>query len=182
MTPEVAWVDGSGGFSNYFSRAWYQEAAVETYLNKYISPATKKYYEPYTNFNGRGFPDISAHSLTPDYQVIYDGQPSPSGGTSAATPVVAAIIGLLNDARFRVGKGPLGFINPWLYAIGFTSLNDITGGGSIGCNGVNGQTGAVIPGGGVIPYASWNATVGWDPVTGLGTPNFEKLKALVLSF
>jgi tripeptidyl-peptidase-1 len=182
VTPEVAWVDGSGGFSNYFSRAWYQEAAVEIYLNKYISPATKKYYEPYTNFNGCGFPDISAHSLTPDYQVIYDGQPSPSGGTSAAAPVVAAIIGLLNDARFRVGKGSLGFINPWLYAIGFTSLNDITGGGSIGCNGVNGQTGAVIPGGGVIPYASWNATVGWDPVTGLGTPNFEKLKALVLSF
>ena len=66
VTPEVAWVDGSGGFSNYFPRAWYQEFAVENYLNFHISPATKKYYEPYTNFNGRGFPDISAHSLTPE--------------------------------------------------------------------------------------------------------------------
>src|SRR6266536_562134 len=124
------------------------------------------------------------HVLTTNnsYQVVYTGALSPSGGTSAAAPVVAAIIGLLNDARFRAGKGPLGFINPWLYAFGFTSLNDITGGGSIGCNGVNGQTGATIPGASVIPFASWNATVGWDPVTGLGTPNFEKLKALVLSF
>ena len=65
VTPEIAWVASSGGFSNYFPRAWYQEAAVETYLNSHISPATKKYYEPYTNFRGRGFPDISAHSLYP---------------------------------------------------------------------------------------------------------------------
>jgi tripeptidyl-peptidase I len=181
VTPEVAWVAGSGGFSNYFPRAWYQEVAVENYLNNYISPATKKYYEPFTNFQGRGFPDISAHSLTPDYQVIYDGEPSPSGGTSAAAPVVAGIIGLLNDARFRAGKGSLGFINPLLYVIGATSLNDITGGGSVGCTGINGQTGAVVPGGSIIPYASWNSTEGWDPVTGLGTPNFQKLKDLVLS-
>ncbi len=65
VTPEVAWVDGSGGFSNYFPRAWYQELAIEEYLNEHITAATKKYYQPYTNFNGRGFPDISAHSLTP---------------------------------------------------------------------------------------------------------------------
>jgi tripeptidyl-peptidase-1 len=66
VTPEVAWVDGSGGFSNYFSRPAYQALAVENYLNFHISPATKKYYQPYTNFQGRGFPDISAHSLTPE--------------------------------------------------------------------------------------------------------------------
>ena len=66
VTPEVAWVAGSGGFSNYFSRPAYQDLAVGTYLSSHISPATKKYYEPYTNFAGRGFPDISAHSLTPE--------------------------------------------------------------------------------------------------------------------
>jgi tripeptidyl-peptidase I len=27
----------------------------------------------------------------------------------------------------------------------------------------------------IVPYASWNATSGWDPVTGLGTPDFGKL-------
>ena len=182
MTPEVAWVAGSGGFSNYFSRAWYQEGAVQDYLNNHISNATKSYYQPFTNFKGRGFPDISAHSLTPDYQVIYDGTPSPSGGTSAAAPVVAGIIGLLNDARLRAGKNTLGFINPLLYDIGVKTLNDITGGGSVGCTGINGQTGASVPGASIIPYASWNSTVGWDPVTGLGTPNFHKLKELVLKF
>ncbi|TVY28234.1 Tripeptidyl-peptidase sed4 [Lachnellula hyalina] len=182
VTPEVAWVAGSGGFSNYFSRAWYQEGAVQDYLNNHISNATKSYYQPFTNFKGRGFPDISAHSLTPDYQVIYDGTPSPSGGTSAAAPVVAGIIGLLNDARLRAGKNTLGFINPLLYDIGVKTLNDITGGGSVGCTGINGQTGASVPGASIIPYASWNSTVGWDPVTGLGTPNFQKLKELVLKF
>ncbi|KAG4443976.1 vesicle formation at the endoplasmic reticulum [Cadophora sp. M221] len=179
--PEVAWVDSTGGFSNYFSQPLYQKLAVQNYLRNHISAETKKYYAPYTNFKGRGFPDISAHSLTPDYQVVYAGKLSPSGGTSAAAPVVAGILGLLNDARLRAGKGPLGFINPLLYAIGSPSLNDITGGGSVGCNGVNGQTGQKIPGGGIVPYASWNATLGWDPVTGLGTPDFEKLKKLILS-
>jgi len=182
VSPEVAWVSSSGGFSNYFPTAWYQEEAVKTYLSEYISPSVKAYYEPYTNFSGRGFPDISAHSLTPWYEVIYDGEPSASGGTSAASPVVAAIVGLLNDARFRAGKtSGLGFINPLLYAIGYKSLNDITGGGSVGCNGVDGQDGATGAGWGVVPYASWNATTGWDPATGLGTPNFQKLKQLVLS-
>jgi tripeptidyl-peptidase-1 len=30
-----------------------------------------------------------------------------------------------------------------------------------------------------VPYASWNATKGWDPVTGHGTPDFKKLLKLV---
>ena len=68
-----------------------------------------------------------------------------------------------------------------VYSTAFTALTDITAGGSIGCNGVNGQTGAPVVGGSIIPYASWNATTGWDPVTGLGVPNFEKLLALALS-
>lgn len=64
--PEIAWTGSSGGFSNYFPRAWYQELAVEDYLNNHISEATKEYYRPYTNFHGRGFPDVAAHSLTPE--------------------------------------------------------------------------------------------------------------------
>jgi tripeptidyl-peptidase-1 len=66
VSPEVAWVDGSGGFSNYFPRPWYQELAVENYLWFHISSETKEYYNAFTNFNNRGFPDISAHSLTPE--------------------------------------------------------------------------------------------------------------------
>ncbi len=104
-----------------------------------------------------------------------------SGGTSAAAPVFASVIALLNDARFRAGKEPLGFLNPWLYAIGYIGLTDITGGAAVGCTGINGQTGAPVVGGSIIPYASWNATRGWDPATGLGVPDFEKLLALALA-
>lgn len=66
VTPEVAWVAGSGGFSNYFPTAWYQREAVETYLSKHVSNRTKAYYSQFTNFAGRGFPDVAAHSLTPE--------------------------------------------------------------------------------------------------------------------
>ena len=96
-------------------------------------------------------------------------------------PVFSSVVALLNDARFRAGKPALGFLNPWLYAIGFEGLTDITGGGSVGCNGINGQTGKPVPGGSVIPFASWNATKGWDPATGLGVPDFGKLVRLALA-
>jgi len=180
--PEIAWIDGSGGFSNYFPQAFYQTNAVENYINNYADPATIKYFTQFTNFSGRAFPDIAAHSLLPDFVVIYKGMVRPSGGTSASCPVVAGIIGLLNDARLKAGKPTLGFLNPFLYLVGKKGLHDITAGISTGCNGVNGQTGAPIPGGGIIPRAQWNATVGWDPVTGLGTPNFGKLLAIALEY
>lgn len=67
--PEQAWNGSSGGFSFYFKRAWYQEQAVEKYLTDHISAATKEYYasNKYVNFDGRGFPDVSAHSAYPLY-------------------------------------------------------------------------------------------------------------------
>lgn len=67
IEPEIAWVAGSGGFSNYFPRPAYQAGAVSTYLDDHISPATKDYFSAFANFANRGFPDVSAHSLTPEY-------------------------------------------------------------------------------------------------------------------
>ncbi|KAH9841203.1 Tripeptidyl-peptidase sed4 [Teratosphaeria destructans] len=157
-TPEYAWNASSGGFSNYFPTAFYQKQAVQTYLDDHISPATKAYYanNGYANFSGRGFPDISAHSLSPDYLTVIDGMPEPNGGTSAASPVVASIFALLNDARFRAGQPALGFANPLLYALdarNSSGINDIIYGGSLGCSGVDLQNGEVIQGAGIIPYA-----------------------------
>ncbi len=63
--PEMVWEASSGGFSNYFEQAWYQAQTVNHYLDKNITPDTKKYFSKYTNFSGRAFPDISAHSLSP---------------------------------------------------------------------------------------------------------------------
>ena len=180
VTPEIAWDGSSGGFSKYFSRPQYQDRAVKKYLQN-VPAETKNYYGPYTNFAGRGFPDIAAHSVSPDYEVIYAGKQKPSGGTSAAAPVWGAIIGLLNDARFKAGKPSLGWLNPLIYKHGPNVLTDITGGYSVGCNGVNTQTGQPEPAGsGIVLGARWNATDGWDPVTGFGTPDFVKLKSLAL--
>ncbi|OJJ45231.1 hypothetical protein ASPZODRAFT_133860 [Penicilliopsis zonata CBS 506.65] len=167
--PEEAWVDGAGGFSNYFPRPVYQNEQVERYLNNYLSSAVKEYYTPYTNFLGRAFPDVSAFAGSPYYQIYTNGVLGSVAGTSGACPVFAAVVALLNDARLRAGKPQLGFLNPWLYSAGYEALNDITLGGSEGCKG------------NTIPWASWNATAGWDPATGLGTPNFEKMKAAVLN-
>ena len=37
-------------------------------------------------------------------------------GTSVGTPIFAAMIALVNSARKEAGKGPVGFVNPVLYA------------------------------------------------------------------
>lgn len=92
--------------------------------------------------------------------VLYDGSLDPSGGTSAACPTFSATIALLNDARLRAGKPALGFLNPFFYLLGFTALNDIAAGGSVGCDGINSQTGQPVPGASINPYAHWNAMQG----------------------
>ena len=124
--------------------------------------------------------DLTSLTSPSSYLVYVNNKQAKSGGTSAAAPVFASVIALLNDARLRAGKPTLGFINPWLYANGYKGLTDITAGEAVGCNGVNGQTGQPINGS-IIPFATWNATVGWDPVTGLGVPNVGLLVPLALA-
>jgi len=106
---------------------------------------------------GRAIPDISAQAA--GFKVFLNGQEFARAGTSGSAPIVAGMISLLNDNRISQGKAPRGFLNPWLYwskaRVGFT---DIVEGSNPGCG---------TPG--------FPAIVGWDPVTGLGTPNFEQL-------
>jgi len=110
----------------------------------------------------RGFPDLSANGA--NYIIGIDGEFALVFGTSCSSPVVASIITLVNDARISRGKGPVGFINPVIYSSRFAgAFNDITSGGNQGCN---------SPG--------FTATTGWDPVTGVGTPNLSKLLPLFL--
>lgn len=116
------------------------------------------------------------------YQFYSSGTTGFTGGTSAASPVVGGIIGLINDARLRAGKPTMGFINPWLYARGYKALTDITGGSAWGCTGTNLQTGRRLAGAAVIPYASFNGTTGWDAATGWGVPNFTAMLEDAMSF
>ncbi|OLN86511.1 Tripeptidyl-peptidase sed4 [Colletotrichum chlorophyti] len=181
LGPEVAWFKSGSGFSNYFKQAWYQEAAVKEYLATGISAETKAYYQPFANFTGRGFPDMAAHSSSPPFAIVLAKGLAGTGGTSASAPLVAGLVGLLNDARIRVGQPTMGFMNPWLYKRGFKGLTDVVAGAAQGCGGFDLQLNKTLPNAGVIPFATWNGTRGWDPVTGLGVPNFEEMKTIALA-
>ncbi|KAI1822009.1 subtilisin-like protein [Xylaria intraflava] len=156
----------SGGFSDYWARPSYQDAAVKEYL-KQIGNKNK----PYFNAQGRGFPDVAVQGY--GYLVYDKGSLVGFQGTSCASPAFAGMVGLLNDARLKAHKPTLGFLNPLLYQ-NPEALDDVTLGGSTGCDG-HARFGGPPNGSPVIPYASWNATKGWDPVSGLGSPNFPKL-------
>ncbi|KAI4146303.1 MAG: hypothetical protein L6R39_003502 [Caloplaca ligustica] len=168
VEPEIAIGFSSGGFSDRFPRPAYQEAAVTTYLNS-IGDTFKGLYNP----NGRGFPDVAAQAY--NFTVIDQGKEIRVGGTSASSPAFAGIVALLNGARLAQGRKPLGFLNPFIYKYGYRGLTDIVNGGSKGCTGRDIYSGLPTP---VVPGAGWNATKGWDPVTGYGTPNFPVLLAL----
>ena len=53
-------------------------------------------------------------------------------GTSASTPVMAAMVSLVNSRRLLAGKSNLGWINPALYSVAASSpeiiLNDVVTG------------------------------------------------------
>ncbi|KAH9171605.1 tripeptidyl peptidase A [Lactarius sanguifluus] len=157
--PEVAVDFSGGGFSNYFSRPIWQEVAVR----KFLASLPKGTYAGLFNPSGRAIPDISGQANF--FRIFFRGRAVHIGGTSASSPSIAAFISLLNDARIAAGKQSLGFLNPLIYALNGVGFNDITAGNAPGCG---------TPG--------FNATAGWDPVTGFGTPDFGKLKDIVLKF
>ncbi|MCJ1306671.1 hypothetical protein MMC25_000314 [Agyrium rufum] len=148
-----------GGFSNYFALPSYQASAVKAFMASYAPNYGPNVY----NDTGmaRGFPDVSAIGL--NVVTVFNGSTYGVGGTSASSPIFAGIVTLLNEARITAGKGPIGFLNPTLYA-NPGAFNDITIGSNPGCG-----------------TGGFNATPGWDPVTGLGTPNFTKLKKIFMA-
>ena len=152
-----------------YARPAYQESAVSSYLRALGNESRGLY-----NRHGRGYPDVAAQGV--DLMVVNEGFSEPVSGTSASTPIFASVVALLNDARISAGKAPLGFLNPWLYSVGLEGFNDILTGNSTGCEGVSPETGK--PDGPKIFDAGFNAIKGWDPVTGLGTPDFGRLLKL----
>ena len=153
--PETSASFSSGGFSNIFTQPSYQASAVSAYLSTLGSTNEGKF-----NIGGRAFPDISAQGE--NVEIVNGGETGLVAGTSCSSPIFASVISLLNDRLVAAGKPVLGFLNPFLYTTGASALNDITTGSNPGCN-TNG----------------FPATEGWDPVTGLGTPNFAKLLTAV---
>lgn len=167
--PEVATTSfgSGGGFSNIFPVPDYQTAAVQTYYT--TAKPTYAYYTngSYTtsagvyNRDGRGIPDVAANG--DNIAVYVKGRLGTEGGTSAASPIFAALVTRINEERLAAGKTPVGFINPTLYE-NPDVLNDIVTGTNPGCG-----------------TKGFSCAKGWDPVTGLGTPNYPKMLELFLS-
>lgn len=153
-SPESAWTDGGGGFSEIFGRPSYQDTVVSSYLSS--NTANSDYF----NKSGRGYPDVAAQAT--NFEIVVSGETEGVDGTSCATPTFASVIQLVNSARVAAGNAGLGFLNPWLYGNASSALTDITSGSNSGCSGV-------------ISGAGFDAVSGWDPATGLGTPNYAAL-------
>jgi kumamolisin len=152
ITSETVWGDGTratgggstgGGVSEIFPvPAWQQS------LNpKSVNPG---------NLPGRGIPDVSAVADgKTGYFVVTDGQQGVSGGTSASTPLWAALLARVNAQR----GSAVGYLTPILYkqagtgTIGSQICRDITSGKN--------STAAV---------GGYKAGKGWDPASGWGSP------------
>lgn len=143
---EQAWSRSGGGFSRFYSTPLYQES---------VSSSAKNQLQ-----GRRGVPDVAAVADPRTSMAIYvKGKWGMVGGTSASTPIWAAMIAIANQMAGR----PLGFLNPALYKIATSDkytqdFHDIT----LGDNSIGDVQGN-------------SATVGWDAITGWGTPNAEKL-------
>ncbi|KAJ6476108.1 subtilisin-like protein [Mycena sanguinolenta] len=170
-----------GGFSNIFPLPSYQAEAVTSFLKNHPPPYT------HGEFNNSGkvraFPDLSANGAF--FVIGLDGEFEAVFGTSASAPTTASIFTMINDVRIAVGKKPVGFINPAIYSFPFKiAFNDITIGGNQGCGALHlcclyllySESSPIHAG-----TPGFNSTTGWDPVTGVGTPNFELLSLLFLA-
>ncbi|KDR68017.1 hypothetical protein GALMADRAFT_272863 [Galerina marginata CBS 339.88] len=155
VNPEVAVSFSGGGFSRYFATPSYQSTAVNTFLTALGTKNAGLF-----NKTGRAYPDISAQGQ--GFQVVIGGGTESVAGTSASSPTAAGVFSLLNDFRLSQGKTSLGFINPLIYSTASSGFTDITSGSNPGCG-----------------TQGFSAGKGWDPVTGLGTPNFLALQKLV---
>jgi len=109
---------------------------------------------PSVQGGGRGVPDVAGDAdPNTGYNILVDGESGVFGGTSAVAPLWAALVARINQ---KLGKS-VGFLNPLIYAqaVETSGFHDVT----------EGNNGA------------FSATDGWDPCTGLGSPDGARLLA-----
>ena len=140
-----------GGVSVRFARPGWQDVHVES-LNA-------------GGIDGRVVPDVAALAGPPGYSVVFDGQATLNGGTSAAAPLWAALIARIAAAAGAASRPPA-FLAPLLYenghdgrVRGVSAFTDITRG-----NNASPQ-----------PGVGYHARKGYDAVSGWGVPDGRAL-------
>jgi subtilase family serine protease len=143
-----------GGRSVLFSTPGFQAGIPESLLN-----------------GARGLPDLSWNAAVDGGVLVYTSFPGTRvgwhivGGTSAASPQLAALIALTNQLADASHKAHVGYLNPHLYLLPLSDFIDIVpqtfGPGAVTL-GDNSQFGSGIEGMAVTP--------GYDLATGRGSP------------
>ena len=155
-------ITSGGGFSEFFSVPDYQKKYTAAYLK---TPPGKQAKKGYTA-GGRGYPDVSMIATT--YVVVVDEDYEFVYGTSASTPVFAGALALLNSRRLERGLTSIGWATPQLYKMyakwGDKIFHDVTRGENHCSAGYEGH-----PDSYTCCNQGFNASVGWDPITGLGS-------------
>ena len=131
---ETAWNGAGSGCSSFFARPSGQ-AGAGTGCSRHAIADVSAVADPATG--------VAVYDTTP-----FNGQSGwfKVGGTSASSPIIAAVIALAGNSGSYTNSFPYSHA---------ASLNDVTSGSN-----------------GTCPTAQWcNARAGWDGPTGLGTPN-----------
>jgi tripeptidyl-peptidase-1 len=160
-------ITSGGGFGDAPRPAW-QRAHVDRYLQS-AELAAEGLSSAYFNAQGRGYPDVAAYAS--NFPILINGAYANEFGTSASAPVFAAMVTQWNDILLSQGRPPLGFLNPWLYAMAEQypeAFTDVT-------VGVNKCTTA----GRNCCAHGFPAARGWDAVSGHGSPRFDIISALL---
>jgi Pro-kumamolisin, activation domain len=176
---ESSWSKSGGGVSvKYGAPSWQDGANVPPSVNDGTT-------------RGRGVPDVAGNagngydiilygkqssSLSqtggPQFNPANPGTVGPVGGTSAVSPLYAALIAIING---NLGER-VGYLNPWLYAMamspGRTIINDVNDSGTNAATATVG-TGASAK---TIPVPGYQCGAGWDPITGWGSIDGTQLQ------
>ena len=146
---ETAWVGSGGGISAFEPGQSYQNGV----------------FAGCGTGGGRCVPDISSdadpNTGVPVYDTYGYGGWVQVGGTSVSSPDWSAIFAIVNSSRATAGKGTLQNAIPDLYTFynttQYNDFHDITSGTNGGCG------------------TQCTAVVGYDLVTGIGSPKVNKL-------
>ena len=153
---DVVWGGSGGGISGYGIPTWQQGISMTVNLGS-------------TNF--RNYPDVSMPAVN-IFTIYKNGTAiGATGGTSAASPLWAGFMALVNQQAAALGKPAIGFPNPSIYAIGKGNystyagiFHDVTSGNTF--NSKN--------------PTRFAAQTGYDLCTGWGTPKGQStINALV---
>jgi tripeptidyl-peptidase-1 len=159
-----------GGFSNVVDIPDWQAPFIANYFNTVDGTSQ----EPVSGFSrsGRGYPDISLTGF--HYIAVISASFFIFDGSATSVVTFGAMVSLVNAARLKKGFSTLGWLNPLLYANHDSFiLNDITSGNNKGGSGSS--TGSAKN-----CAQGFYATNGWDPVSGLGSVNFQKFLSTFL--